>query len=204
MTAYPRVRVWACKGAAGGAAAAKRLCLAAQPLQRGDAPSDRSRRTTDDEIERLSDQHLLPRIVDPAALRRGAENGWIAGAGSTSSTANRDRRSVIAIAECGRHPHIGNRTTEGVIDVVECSIRNVLAVVEGRAPEYVVRSRDLGRASDHEHDGDEDYRYHVLSDAGAGRTLVAVVVDTESGDFRCRRGGIAAASDWPSWGRSRV
>jgi len=28
---------------------------------------------------------------------------------------------------------------QGVIDVVECSIRNALAVVEGREPEYVVR-----------------------------------------------------------------
>jgi glyoxylate reductase len=81
-----------------------------------------------------------PGIVDPAALREALTNGWIAGAGldvydGEPSTKN----PLIGLPNVVVTSHIGNRTLEGVIDVVECSIRNALAVVEGRSPEYLVQ-----------------------------------------------------------------
>jgi lactate dehydrogenase-like 2-hydroxyacid dehydrogenase len=80
-----------------------------------------------------------PGIVDPAALREALTEGRIAGAGldvydGEPSTNN----PLIGLPNVVVTSHIGNRTLEGVIDVVECSIRNALAVVEGREPEYVV------------------------------------------------------------------
>jgi phosphoglycerate dehydrogenase-like enzyme len=80
-----------------------------------------------------------PGIVDPAALAEALANGWIAGAGLDvfDGEPNTDN-PLIGLPNVVVTSHIGNRTLEGVIDVVECSIRNALAVLEGRQPEFVV------------------------------------------------------------------
>jgi phosphoglycerate dehydrogenase-like enzyme len=80
-----------------------------------------------------------PGVVDAAALAEALENGWIAGAGLDvyDGEPNTDN-PLIAMPNVTVTPHIGNRTMEGVLDVVECSIRNAAAVLRGQHPEYVV------------------------------------------------------------------
>ena len=78
-------------------------------------------------------------LVDPEALADALANGWIAGAGldvfdGEPATGN----PVLALPNVVATPHIGNRTVEGVLDVVECSIRNALAVLRGERPEFLV------------------------------------------------------------------
>jgi glyoxylate reductase len=80
-----------------------------------------------------------PGIVDPDALAEALAEGWIAGAGLDvyDGEPNTDN-PLIGLPNVVVTSHIGNRTREGVIDVVECSIRNARAIVEGRRPEFVV------------------------------------------------------------------
>jgi len=80
-----------------------------------------------------------PGIVDTAALAEALTNGWIAGAGLDVYVGEPNTDNpLIGLPNVVVTSHIGNRTLEGVIDVVECSIRNALAVLEGRKPEYAV------------------------------------------------------------------
>jgi phosphoglycerate dehydrogenase-like enzyme len=78
-------------------------------------------------------------IVDPRALDDALEDGWIAGAGldvfdGEPGTDN----PVLARPNVVATSHIGNRTVEGVVDVVECSIRNAVTVLRGERPEFLV------------------------------------------------------------------
>ena len=78
-------------------------------------------------------------VVDPVALTEALANGWIAGAGLDVFAGEPDPSNpVLALPNVVATPHIGNRTVEGVIDVVECSIRNAVAVLRGQRPEFLV------------------------------------------------------------------
>ncbi len=78
-------------------------------------------------------------IVDPGALFEALVSGRIAGAGLDVFDGEPDTSNpVLALPNVVATPHIGNRTLEGVLDVVECSIRNALAVLHGQRPEFVV------------------------------------------------------------------
>jgi glyoxylate reductase len=78
-------------------------------------------------------------LVDGAALLEALDKGWIAGAGLDvfDNEAQGDnplfnRPGVVAT------PHIGNRTREGVLDAVRCSIDNAVAVLQGETPRFAV------------------------------------------------------------------
>ncbi len=78
-------------------------------------------------------------VIDPEALTEALSNGWIAGAGldvfaGEPGTSN----PIIALLNVVATSHLGNRTVEGVLDVVECSIRNAVAVLSGQRPEFLV------------------------------------------------------------------
>ncbi len=78
-------------------------------------------------------------IVDPEALAEALTNGWIAGAGLDVFNGAPDTGSpILALSNVVATPHIGNRTLEGVLEVVACSIRNALAVLNGQRPEFLV------------------------------------------------------------------
>lgn len=78
-------------------------------------------------------------VVDGAALVDAIEQGWIAGAGLDvyEGEPYPDDR-LLALPNVVVTPHIGNRTWEGVYDVVECSIENALAVLRGERPEFLL------------------------------------------------------------------
>jgi glyoxylate reductase len=78
-------------------------------------------------------------IVDQAALFEALTHGWIAGAGLDVFDGEPNTEApILALPNVVATPHIGNRTREGVLDVVDQSVRNALAVLQGRRPEFVV------------------------------------------------------------------
>lgn len=78
-------------------------------------------------------------IVDPRALEEALDAGWIAGAGLDVFEGEPGTENpVLARPNVVATSHIGNRTLEGVLDVVQCSIRNAVAVLHGSRPEFLV------------------------------------------------------------------
>jgi lactate dehydrogenase-like 2-hydroxyacid dehydrogenase len=78
-------------------------------------------------------------LVNPAALAEALAEGWIAGAGlDVFDGEPRIDNPVVSMPNVVVTPHVGNRTIEGVIDVVACSIQNAAAVLRGERPEFVV------------------------------------------------------------------
>jgi phosphoglycerate dehydrogenase-like enzyme len=78
-------------------------------------------------------------IVDPWALKEALVDGWIAGAGLDVHDPEPAALSpLIGLDNVVATPHLGNRTREGVLDVVRCSIENARQVLDGQRPEFVV------------------------------------------------------------------
>jgi len=78
-------------------------------------------------------------IIDPDALSEALAQGWIAGAGLDvfHGEPNTDN-PILSFPNVVATPHLGNRTREGVIDVVECSVRCAQSVLRRERPEFVV------------------------------------------------------------------
>jgi lactate dehydrogenase-like 2-hydroxyacid dehydrogenase len=80
-----------------------------------------------------------PGLVDQAALLEALTEGWIAGAGLDVYEGEPDPRTPFArLPNAVVTPHLGNRTREGVIDVVRHSIANAAAVLRGERPVDIV------------------------------------------------------------------
>jgi phosphoglycerate dehydrogenase-like enzyme len=78
-------------------------------------------------------------LVDPLALFEALVSNRIAGVGLDVFDGEPDTRNpLLTLPNVIATPHIGNRTLEGVLDVVECSVRNAVAVLHGQRPEFVV------------------------------------------------------------------
>jgi lactate dehydrogenase-like 2-hydroxyacid dehydrogenase len=80
-----------------------------------------------------------PGLVDQAALLEALAQEWIAGAGLDVYEGEPDPDTPFArLPNVVVTPHVGNRTREGVIDVVRQSIANAAAVLRGERPIDVV------------------------------------------------------------------
>jgi lactate dehydrogenase-like 2-hydroxyacid dehydrogenase len=80
-----------------------------------------------------------PGLVDQAALLDALRQGWIAGAALDVYEGEPDPDTPFArLPNVVVTPHLGNRTREGVIDVVRHSIANAAAVLRGERPVDVV------------------------------------------------------------------
>jgi phosphoglycerate dehydrogenase-like enzyme len=78
-------------------------------------------------------------IVDTEALREVLVTQRIAGAGlDVHDPEPKTLDALLALPNVVATPHLGNRTWEGVVDVVRCSIENARLVLSGQRPDCVV------------------------------------------------------------------